>query len=207
MPANNAMTAYSSGLALQSVGLRLRRSRSVLLDGSMGVAMTLYALLVSNFLDTVSNMMQLVVTVMGPVMAVYVADVLWRRNRYDGIELGNETSSSPYWYSGGINWAGTAAVFTGIAAAALCVAAPVYTGPIANAVGGVDLSLPVGLIVSAALYVVLMRSYRTRWATLATVLLEPEHRRARILAGTPIDARRRSWTTLDATEPAYVVGG
>lgn len=160
--ANNAMTAYSSGLALQSVGLRLRRSRSVLLDGSMGVAMTLYALLVSNFLDTVSNMMQLVVTVMGPVMAVYVADVLWRRNRYDGIELGNETSSSPYWYSGGINWAGTAAVFTGIAAAALCVAAPVYTGPIANAVGGVDLSLPVGLIVSAALYVVLMRSYRTR---------------------------------------------
>ncbi|MFW2241193.1 purine-cytosine permease family protein [Rhodococcus opacus] len=160
--ANNAMTAYSSGLALQSVGLRLRRSRSVLLDGSMGVAMTLYALLVSNFLDTVSNMMQLVVTVMGPVMAVYVADVLWRRNRYDGIELGNETSSSPYWYSGGINWAGTAAVFTGIAAAALCVAAPVYTGPIANAVGGVDLSLPVGLIVSASLYVVLMRSYRTR---------------------------------------------
>ena len=46
-----------------------------------------------------------------------------------------------------------------------------------------------------------------RWATLATVLLEPEHRRARILAGTPIDARRRSWTTLDATEAACVVGG
>ncbi|ABG95648.1 possible purine-cytosine permease and related protein, C-terminal [Rhodococcus jostii RHA1] len=96
------MTAYSSGLALQSVGLRLRRSRSVLLDGSMGVAMTLYALLVSNFLDTVSNMMQLVVTVMGPVKAVYVADVLWRRNRYDGLGLGDETSSSPYWYSGGL---------------------------------------------------------------------------------------------------------
>ena len=46
-----------------------------------------------------------------------------------------------------------------------------------------------------------------RWATLATVLLEPEHRRARILAGTPIDARRRSWTTLDATGAACVVGG
>jgi predicted choloylglycine hydrolase len=39
-----------------------------------------------------------------------------------------------------------------------------------------------------------------RWATLATVLLEPEHRRARVLAGTPADARRGGWITLDATQ-------
>jgi len=157
--ANNAMTAYSSGLALQAIGLRLRRSRSVLLDGSLGVAMTMYALLVSNFLDTVSNMMQLVVTVMGPVMATYVADVLWRRNRYDGLGLSNETSTSPYWYTGGINWAGTVAVFTGIGAALLCVAADAFTGPIARAMGGVDLSLPVGILVSAGIYVALMSRY------------------------------------------------
>ncbi|MFC7446374.1 purine-cytosine permease family protein [Rhodococcus daqingensis] len=157
--ANNSMTAYSSGLALQAIGLRLRRSRSVLLDGSIGIAMTMYALLVSNFLDTVSNMMQLVVTVMGPVMAVYVADVLWRRNRYDGLGLSNETASSPYWYTGGVNWAGTIAVFTGIAASLLCVAAEVYTGPIARALGGVDLSLPVGLLLSAGLYLGLMSRY------------------------------------------------
>jgi purine-cytosine permease-like protein len=154
--ANNAMTAYSSGLSMQAIGIRLRRSRSVLLDGSIGVALTMYALLVSNFLDSVSNMMQLVPTVMGPVMAVYVADVLWRRNRYDGIGLSNETSSSPYWYTGGVNWAGTIAVFTGIGAALLCVAAPVFTGPVATALGGVDLSLPAGLVVSAGLYVGLM---------------------------------------------------
>jgi purine-cytosine permease-like protein len=141
---------------MQAIGIRLRRSRSVLLDGSIGVALTMYALLVSNFLDSVSNMMQLVPTVMGPVMAVYVADVLWRRNRYDGIGLSNETSSSPYWYTGGVNWAGTIAVFTGIGAALLCVAAPVFTGPVATALGGVDLSLPAGLVVSAGLYVGLM---------------------------------------------------
>ena len=67
--ANNAMTAYSSGLALQSIGVRLRRSRSVLLDGTLGVALTLYALLVSNFLDTVSNLMQFAVDITGPLMA------------------------------------------------------------------------------------------------------------------------------------------
>lgn len=154
--ANNAMTAYSSGLALQAVGLRLRRSRSVLLDGSIGAAMTMYALLVSNFLDTVSNMMQLVVTVMGPVMAVYVADVLWRRNAYDGPGLTDQTPASPYWYTAGVNRAGAVAVLIGIGLSLLCVAAPVYTGPIAEAIGGVDLSLPVGLLVPAVLYVALM---------------------------------------------------
>jgi purine-cytosine permease-like protein len=158
--ANNAMTAYSSGLALQAVGLRLRRSRSVLLDGSLGAAMTMYALLVSNFLDTVSNMMQLVVTVMGPVMAVYVADVLWRRNKYDGPGLSDETSASPYWYTAGVNWAGAIAVLVGIGLSLLCVAAEVYTGPIAKAIGGVDLSLPVGLLVPAVLYVALMGRYK-----------------------------------------------
>lgn len=39
-----------------------------------------------------------------------------------------------------------------------------------------------------------------RWATLATVLLEPEHRRARVLAGTPLQARDGAWTTLECTE-------
>jgi isopenicillin-N N-acyltransferase-like protein len=38
-----------------------------------------------------------------------------------------------------------------------------------------------------------------RWATLATVLLEPEHRRIRVLAGPPTGARRGAWNTLEAT--------
>ncbi|WP_396936311.1 C45 family autoproteolytic acyltransferase/hydolase [Mycolicibacterium sp.] len=41
-----------------------------------------------------------------------------------------------------------------------------------------------------------------RWATLATVLLEPEHRRARILAGTPLQARDGNWNTVETTQVA-----
>jgi purine-cytosine permease-like protein len=63
--ANNAVTAYSSGLALQAVGLRIRRSRSVALDGTIGVAMTLYTL-DSNFLDTVASLLQVMVALLGP---------------------------------------------------------------------------------------------------------------------------------------------
>jgi purine-cytosine permease-like protein len=156
--ANNAMTAYSSGLALQAVGIRLPRTRTVLLDGIVGVLMTLFALLVWNFLDSVSSALQLAVSVLAPVMGVYLADMLWRRNRYDGAALADESHGSRYWFSGGVHIAGAVSVLVGIAAALMCSSTLVFVGPIAAALGGIDLSVPVGLIVPFALYLVLVRT-------------------------------------------------
>ncbi|GAA1936909.1 purine-cytosine permease family protein [Kitasatospora viridis] len=161
---NNAMTAYSSGLALQAVGVRIRRSRSVALDGTLGVALTLYALLVSNFLDTVNSMLELMVVLMGPTLAVYAADVLLRRNRYDGRQLGDETPSGPFWYSAGFNPAGVTALLVAAGAAALCTDNPFYTGPLARALDGIDLSLPVGTLLGAGLYLAMMWPRRERAA-------------------------------------------
>ncbi|MER7949886.1 cytosine permease [Streptomyces sp. NPDC096079] len=152
----NALTAYSAGLALQAVGLRVRRTVSVLFDGTVAVALTLYGLLVSNFLDTVSNALQVMVVLSGPLMAVYATDILLRRNRYDGLALSDETTGSPFWFTGGVNRAGALALIAGVAAAALCVDT-LYTGPVASALGGVDLSLPVGMVVASGLYVLLGR--------------------------------------------------
>ncbi|WP_405564942.1 purine-cytosine permease family protein [Streptomyces sp. NBC_01180] len=152
----NALTAYSAGLALQAVGIRIRRSVSVLFDGTVAVALTLYALLVSNFLDTVSNVLQLTVVLLGPSMAIYATDILLRHNRYDGRALTDEAPGSTFWYTGGVNWAGAGALVAGVVASALCVNT-LYTGPIAAALGGVDLALPVGMVVASTAYVVLMR--------------------------------------------------
>jgi purine-cytosine permease-like protein len=158
--ANNAMTAYSSGLALQAVGVKLPRSRTVLLDGSVGVAMTLFALLVWNFLDSVSNALQLSVTILGPVMGVYLADMLWRRNRYDGPALADTSRRSRYWFAGGFHVAGVVAVLVGIAASLMCSATLVFVGPIAAAMNGIDLSVPVGLVVPFVIYLVIVGSSR-----------------------------------------------
>ncbi|MFI8997307.1 purine-cytosine permease family protein [Streptomyces sp. NPDC053542] len=160
----NALTAYSAGLALQAVGIRIRRSVSVLADGTASVALTLYALLVSNFLDTVSNVLQLTVVLLGPSMAIYATDILLCRNRYDGPALTDETPGSRFWYTGGVNWSGALALAAGVTASALCVNT-LYTGPVAAALGGVDLALPVGMIVAAALYALLMRRTRGGPAT------------------------------------------
>ncbi|MDQ0847040.1 cytosine permease [Streptomyces sp. V1I6] len=153
----NALTAYSAGLALQAVGIRIRRSRSVLVDGAAAVSLTLYGLLVSNFLDTVSNVLQLTVVLLGPAMAVYATDILIRRNRYDGPVLMDETTGSPFWYAAGVNPAGALALGSGVVAAALSVNT-LYTGPVARALGGVDLALPAGMIVAACVYALMMRN-------------------------------------------------
>ncbi|ALC18910.1 purine-cytosine permease family protein [Streptomyces pristinaespiralis] len=153
----NALTAYSAGLALQAVGIRIRRSRSVLVDGVAAVSLTLYGLLVSSFLDTVSNVLQLTVVLLGPAMAVYATDILIRRNRYDGPALMDETTGSPFWYTAGVNPAGAVALGAGVLAAALSVNT-LYTGPVARALGGVDLALPVGMTVAACVYALMMRT-------------------------------------------------
>jgi purine-cytosine permease-like protein len=131
----------------------------VIVDGVLGVALTLYALLVSNFLDTVSNVLQLTVVLLGPSTAVYATDILLRRNRYDGLALTDETPGSPFWFTGGVNLAGALALTFGTTAAALCVNT-LYEGPLARALGGVDLALPVGIAVASALYAILVRRSR-----------------------------------------------
>ncbi|GHB45924.1 allantoin permease [Streptomyces viridiviolaceus] len=152
----NALTAYSAGLALQAVGIRIRRSLSVIADGTAAVSLTLYGLLFSDFLDTVSNVLQLTVVLLGPAMAVYATDILLRRNRYDGPALTDETPGGPFWYTAGVNPAGALALAGGVVAAALCVNT-LYTGPIAQAAGGIDLALPAGMVVAASLYALLTR--------------------------------------------------
>ncbi|WP_051165714.1 purine-cytosine permease family protein [Amycolatopsis orientalis] len=160
--ANNAMTVYSSGLALQAIGVRLRRSRSVLLDGTAGVLLTLYALLVSDFLKAVNDMMQLMVVVLGPMMAIYVTDLLLRRNRYDGHALADERRGGPFWYVGGVHWPGIAALVLGAAASASCLAVPgMYTGFAASAAGGIDFSLPAGMLIAAGVYLLAGRPRAT----------------------------------------------
>ncbi|KXP05014.1 purine-cytosine permease family protein [Tsukamurella pseudospumae] len=152
---NNALTSYSAGLALQSVGVRLTRARAVAASGLLGAVLTLYALFVSDFLGAVSSALSMLVVLVGPIMAVYVTDILIRRNRYDGVALSDESHRSAFWYTGGVNVAGAVSVLAAAGLALLASHTVEFRGPIATALGGIDLSLPVGVIVAAGLYLLL----------------------------------------------------
>ena len=102
-------------------------------------------------------MLQPTLVLLGPSMAIYAADIVLRRNRYDGVALSDETRGSRFWFTGGVSPVGLGALLGGMVAATLCVNT-VYTGPVA--------ALPVGMLVAAALYAALSRvvSVRDRYS-------------------------------------------
>jgi NCS1 family nucleobase:cation symporter-1 len=152
--ANNAMTAYSSGLVLQTVGVKLRRSVTVIADGIFGVIITLLAVLVWDFIDAMNTLLQLIVVTVAPLMSLYLADMWLRRNTYDGRALEFATPTSQYWYSNGYNVAGIVAFLAGFAGALLTVFTSFYVGPVNNWLGGLDISFEVGIILPAVIYLI-----------------------------------------------------
>ncbi|MEU6744552.1 purine-cytosine permease family protein [Streptosporangium sandarakinum] len=159
--ANNGMTAYSAGLSMQSIGVPLPRVPAVLVVGIIGTAMTLFAILVFDFLATVNTMLELVVVITGPCMAVYATDIILRRNRYDGVALHDQSRTGPFWYRGGVNWAGALATVLGAVAATLCASSSFWSGPISARMGDLNLALPVGVLGAALLYWILSKALRT----------------------------------------------
>ena len=100
------------------------------------------------------SVLEMIVVPLAPGMAIYLTDMALRRNRYDGPGLNDDTPAGPIWYRNGFNWTGLSAQFAGSAAALLFLNTPIFTGPLANALGGLDLSIPAGMLVAAMVYAV-----------------------------------------------------
>lgn len=153
----NGMTTYTSSMALQAIGVPLRRIPAAIVVGVIGTALTIYLTLSTTFLSAVNLILQFLIVVAAPVMAIFVVDVVLRRNRYDGLDLFDDRPGGRYWYSGGWGVPGIVAFVVGIIASALCLSTDVWTGPIAEALGYIDLSVPVGVIAAGGLYAVMSR--------------------------------------------------
>lgn len=154
----NAMTAYTSSMALQAIGFRLRRIPAAIIVGIVGTALTIYLVLSSSLLEAANLMLQFLVVVSGPAMAIFVVDVLRRRYAYDGAELFDTRAGGRHWCTRGWSIPGVTALLLGGVATALCLATEVWAGPVAQLTGFVDLSVPVGMLVAASLYTILLRT-------------------------------------------------
>ncbi|MFJ4264328.1 purine-cytosine permease family protein [Paenarthrobacter nicotinovorans] len=153
----NGMTTYTASMAFQSIGVPIRRIPSAVVVGAIGTALTIYLVMSTSLLEAVNLMLQLLVLISGPTMAVFATDVILRRNRYNGPELFDEKPGSPFWYSGGWHLPGILAVILGASAASLFLTNPAWTGPIAAGIGFLDLSVPVSIVVTAGTYAALTR--------------------------------------------------
>ncbi|WP_407358083.1 cytosine permease [Microbacterium sp. LTA6] len=154
----NAMTAYTSSMALQAIGFRLRRIPAAIIVGVVGTALTIYLVLSSNLVEAANLMLQFLVVVSGPAMAIFVVDVILRRYDYDGVDLFHDRPGGRFWYSAGWSIPGITALIVGGIATALCLSTSVWSGPVAEITGYIDLSVPVGMLVAAVLYAGLLRT-------------------------------------------------
>lgn len=154
----NAMTAYSSSMSLQAIGFRLKRIPAAIIVGLVGTALTIYLVLSSSLLEAANLLLQFLVVVSGPAMAIFAVDILHRRNVYEGAELFDDSRGSRFWYTGGWSIPGITALLLGGLVTALCLSTDVWAGPFARALGQIDVSVPAGMIVSAAVYALLSRT-------------------------------------------------
>lgn len=153
---NNVLTAYSTGLYAQALGLRIHRAWTVVICGVVVAAASAYLLFAApSFLDTLNAAIELSVAVLGPQIAIYAVDVYVRRNRYDGIALNDESRRSPFWHHGGWYWPGVISMTVAVAVALLMVNTTLYEGPIAVALGGADISPIVAPLLAGGLYALL----------------------------------------------------
>ena len=154
---NNILGLYSSGLVLQILGVPLQRSRTVIIDGILITIGAIYATFVSDFTTSLTNFLSLMVIWIAPWGAIYLVDILLRRNRFEAAEL-HRTDGGRYHYRGGLNPRALIALGVGIVAGGAFSNSIEFQGPLIDTIGGGDLSVVVGFVVGGAIYFVLMRS-------------------------------------------------
>src|SRR5690606_32524153 len=104
----NGMTTYTASMALQSIGVPIRRIPSAIFIGVLGTAFTIFLVLSTGLLDAVNLLLQFLLIISVPTAAVYATDISLRRNRYESLDLFDERKGARYWFTAGFGLQGLA---------------------------------------------------------------------------------------------------
>lgn len=152
------LSIYSSGLNLLAMGLKIERYKTVLIDGVLLVAGSIYVMFIAqDFFGPFESFLQLLADGLTAWAAVFLVDMLWRRG-YDTASLADTSARSCYFYQGGINWIAFIAWLLGILVGLVFTVSPWFKGPAAVGIfASSSLGYLLGFVVSSLAY----------WATLA----------------------------------------
>ena len=152
----NTLDLYSSGVTLQSLGVRLSRYQCVLVDTVVAGGFTAYVVFSQRFNILLSNFLEFIIVWLAPWCAIYLVDWWRRRGRYDPGGLLLERGG-PYWRRRGVNWPALVSLVFGMAASAAWLDAySPYVSWLSSHVGnGSDLSVFTGFVVGGLAYLLL----------------------------------------------------
>jgi NCS1 family nucleobase:cation symporter-1 len=152
--ANNVLNLYTAGLGLLALRIVVPRWIAVCLVGGIAAILTFIAVFIYDFTSLYAEWLSLTIILLAPWAAIILVDYFVRRGRYD-IQGLHTWGKGPYWYSGGINWPALGVYVVGVLAALALANSTLWTSPLTKLVGGADLSLFAGLLVTGALYYLL----------------------------------------------------
>lgn len=147
----NSTNLYSSGLNLQTAGVRVSRVTMVFIDTVICAVITYIAVTGDAFYDMLNAFLSLLVIWLAPWIGIYLTDWILRRGKYDTASLVNEKGGR-YWGRRGFRVSGLTAQALGMIVAALWVNTTTYIGPLARLTDGADLSIFAGIIVASLVY-------------------------------------------------------
>ncbi|MBN9744527.1 cytosine permease [Amycolatopsis sp. A1MSW2902] len=145
---SNAMNDYSGSLALQTVGVRVRRPVSAVVVTVLAFALILW-MHSGDLAAKFQNVLLVVSYWIPPFLGVVVPDWLRRTRRGREVDVLAELRRPVR------GWAALVAFVVGFAAAVPFMNTTVYTGPVAAALHGADLAYYAGFVVSLVAYLVL----------------------------------------------------
>ncbi len=147
------LSIYSSGLNLLAMGVKLARYKTVVIDGILMIAGSIYVLLIAqNFFGPFESFLQLLADGLTAWSAVFLVDMLIRHT-YDPAGLVNTDASSRYFYTGGVNWAAVISWLLGILVGLAFTVSPWFSGPFARGIfASSSLGYLIGFIISALAY-------------------------------------------------------
>jgi len=160
----NSLDMYSSGVTLQAMGVRIKRSQAVIVDCVIALGITMFAIFDTSFDTFLRDFVDGVIIWIGPWAAIFLVDWWMRRSRYVPAELQRTDKGGLYYRTGGIYWPAIIAQLVGMVAAVESLSA-IFTMPHwLNEVTfhtttkhdfGADFSVFMGIGVAALVYVVL----------------------------------------------------
>jgi len=152
--ANNVLNLYTAGLGLIALRILVPRWIAVALVGAFATVLTFIAIFVYDFTSLYASWLSLTIILLAPWASILLVDYYVRKGRYDSAAL-HTWGRGAYWYQGGFNWPALGVYLIGVLASMMFASTTLWTGPLVKYVGGADLSIFTGLLLTGLLYYIL----------------------------------------------------
>jgi NCS1 family nucleobase:cation symporter-1 len=172
--ANNVLNLYTAGLGLLALRIVVPRWVAVCLVGAIATVLTFIAVFIHDFTSLYAEWLSLTIILLAPWAAIILVDYFVRKGVYSVQGL-HTWGKGPYWYSAGINWPALGVYLVGVLAALSVANSTLWTSPLTKFVGGADLSLFAGLLVTGALYYALASRQLSRQVPTSQIKPTAQH--------------------------------